>query len=80
MWAMEGETTHELLTYQGRIIVHPSRAELEFLVPAGVHRYVELLGSSAEEVAHRYGRPAVLLKDHPDMNAVTWPLDRGRFR
>lgn len=80
MWAMEGEVTHELLSLGGRVLVHDNRYEMEFLVPVGVFRYVELQGSTPEEVGARLGRPAMLLRDHPDMSAVTWPLDRRNFR
>jgi hypothetical protein len=31
-WALQGETSRELLTWQGRVIVHSSKSELEFLI------------------------------------------------
>lgn len=78
MFAMVGSVTGEILSYAGRMVLHDNRAELEWLCP-GV-RVVELPGRSPEEVAHRYGRPAMLLRDHPDMAPVRWPLDRRDFR
>lgn len=79
MWAMAGHLSREVLSFEGRMVVHPDRAELEFLIGDSA-RLVELTGSTPEEVAHRYGRPAMLLRHHPDMAAVTWPLDRKAFR
>lgn len=31
-WALQGERSRELLTWQGRVIVHNSQGELEFLI------------------------------------------------
>lgn len=68
----------EPFTFRGRVLVHGDRAELEWLIPT--HPVVELPGRTPEEVAARLGCPVMLLKDHPDMAAVSWPLDRRRFR
>lgn len=78
MYAMVGPATGEILSHGGRMVLHGDRAELEWLCP-GV-RVVKVRGESPEEVAHRYGRPAMLLRDHPDMAPVRWPLDRRDFR
>lgn len=78
MWALVQHANREPFTFGGRVVLHPDRAELAFLVPT--HDVVELRGSTAEEVAERLGVPTMLLKDHPDMAAVSWPLDRRRFR
>ena len=78
MYAMVGPVTGEILSHGGRVVLHDNRAELEFLCP-GV-RVVELPGDSATYIAGRMGRPAMLLRDHPDMAPVRWPLDRKAFR
>jgi nucleoside phosphorylase len=78
MFAMIGSVTGEILSYRGRMVLHDNRAELEWLFP-GV-RVAELPGNTVEQVAHRYGRPAMLLRHHPDMAPVRWPLDRRDFR
>jgi hypothetical protein len=68
----------EPFSFGGRVLVHGDRAELEYLIPT--HPVVELPGTTPEEVAARLGVPVMLWKDHPDMAAITWPLDRRRFR
>jgi hypothetical protein len=67
----------EPFTFQGRVVVHGDRAELEYLIPT--HPVVELPGRTPEEVAARLGVPVMPLKDHPDMASVRWPLDRRDF-
>lgn len=78
MWAMVGDSTGEILSYGGAMVIHDNRYELEFLCP-GV-RVVEVQGSTVDHVATVYGRPAMLLREHPDMASVRWPLDRRDFR
>lgn len=70
MWALCGARSREILSYRGRAVVHPDRAELEFLFPEC--RVVECPPDLAEG-----GLP---LAHHPDMAAVAFPLDRGDFR
>jgi hypothetical protein len=77
MWTIVQHGNGEPFTFQGQVIVHDSRAELEFLIPT--HPAREIPGRTPEEVAARLGLPAMSLKDHPDMAAVQWPLDRRRF-
>lgn len=77
MYAFVGHTSHELLSFRGRMVLHHSREEMEYLFP--LTQVVRLNGDSLEEVAHRYGRPVMRLSDHPDMAAVEWPLDRRKF-
>lgn len=78
MWVLVQHGNGEPFTFGGRLIVHGSREELEFLVPT--HPAREVPGRSPEETAARLGIPTMALKDHPDMAAVQWPLDRRRFR
>lgn len=67
----------ELCTFNGRVLVHNHKGEMQWLIPT--HPVVELVGNSAEEVAARYGRPAMNLRDHPGMASVRWPLRRADF-
>jgi hypothetical protein len=60
-----GQASGEILTYQGRAIVHKDKAEMEFLIP-GI-RVVPLPSYWGEELT-------LPLKDHPDMGAVQFPL------
>jgi hypothetical protein len=78
MWAMAGHKTGEILSYGGRMVVHPVRHELEWLI-GDTARVVQLCGDNPEEVSAIYGRPAMLFKDHPDNSNVRWPLDRRDF-
>lgn len=70
LYGLWGELTSTWLTYEGRIIAHTDRAELEFLVPTA--KVKPLGGTPWGEV--------LMIRHHPDMASVQWPLDRGRFR
>lgn len=80
MFGMVGRTSGELLSFNGRMLIHDNRAEVEWLFRDTIRAAVVLRGSTVEEVAHRYGRPVMLLRDHPDMSAVRFPLDPKDFR
>lgn len=68
IYALLGDNTRDLLSYQGRVIVHGDRAEMEWLIPyASVVRVTGDVG------------PTIQLRDHPDMQAVRWPLRRSDF-
>lgn len=67
-WCLVGETSGEILTYRGFAIVHQNKAELEHLFPA--NRVVPLPAYWGESLT-------VQLKDHPDMDAVVFPLDQN---
>lgn len=73
-YAMVGLVSGELLSLNGRVLVHENSREVEFLV-ANV-RVVEL-GPSLEKALA--GRPHMLLRDHPDMSWVRWPLQEDDF-
>jgi hypothetical protein len=70
LYGMWGDSSQSWITYQGRVIAHPDRAEMEFLCPGPVVR--PLNGVPADEV--------LMLRDHPQLQAVTWPLRREDFR
>lgn len=71
LYGLWGERSSTWLTYEGRIIAHTDAAELAFLVPAG--GIVKPLGGTP------WGE-VLMIRHHPDMVAVQWPLDRRRFR
>lgn len=77
MYALKGHASGELLSYKGHVLLHPVRREVEWLMPA--QTVVELSGN-ADQIAQRLGRPVMLLKDHPDMASVRWPLRKEDFR
>lgn len=70
LYAYVGPVSKELLTYQGRVLVHDNPDEMTFLVPA--MRVVALPRADL-------GRPLMRLRDHPDLAALTWPLRREDF-
>lgn len=69
-YAMVGARTGELLTYQGQVIVHGNKNELQFLVPKA--RVVRVTDGDL-------GQPWMWLKDHPGMAKVQFPLRRQDF-
>lgn len=75
MYALYGPVTRDLLTYQGRVIVHHSRAELEWLLPRATVREV-----TDKDVRQRSPLPPLPLPDHPALAHLSWPLDRTEFR
>ena len=69
-YALVGARTGDLLTYRGRIIVHPVKSEMEFLFPKD--RVVRLSMGDLKQ-------PTIQLKDHPGMAAVRFPIRREDF-
>jgi hypothetical protein len=61
--------TGEVFTYGGAVLVHPSRAELEFLFP----------GRETVDVTQSV-LPKMRIKDHPQCASLTWPLRKDDFR
>lgn len=70
LYALYGEHSRTVLSYGGQALVHPNRAELEFLFPD-----VRVVECPADLAAT--GMP---LASHPDMSAVTFPLTKEQFR
>lgn len=68
-YAIAGEHSKDLLTWGGRVIVHNDRSEMEFLFP--LERIVRVSDGDIGQT--------LLLRDHPDMAAVMWPLDPRDF-
>lgn len=70
-YAVAGPVSGELMSYHGRILVHPDRAELEWLLAD--QRVVEV-------PAHIPAEQTMPWAQHPQMAAVTFPLDRRDFQ
>jgi hypothetical protein len=75
MYALVGSKTNDLLTYRGRPIVHDSRSEMEYLLPNS--RVVRV---SDRDLTSRSPLPPIQLREHPDLQHLTWPLKRSDFR
>jgi hypothetical protein len=71
-YALQGAVSRDLLTWNGRVLVHSDRAEMEFLFTGDV-RVVECPRTIPPE-------QCLEIRYHPDLAAVTWPLDRRDFR
>lgn len=67
-YCLIGRTTAQPLSYRGRVIVHGDKRELEFLFP---NERVAPLPSYYDESL------TMALKDHPDMDAVVFPLEEN---
>jgi hypothetical protein len=72
-YAMETLGSKELLSYEGRVLIHDNPRELEWLL-RGPYKVVDL-GNP-----HQIGRPLLRLRDHPGMSAVRFPLNVDDFR
>jgi hypothetical protein len=69
-YALQGETSKELLTYGGRVLVHDNPTELEFLI------------AGARVVAVPRDIPpdqTMPVRYHPSLVSVRWPLRREDF-
>lgn len=76
-FALQGPISKELYSYKMCVIVHNNPAELGWLITNA--EIVRLRGDSPYDVANWLGRRVMLLKDHPDLSHVRWPLDRNDF-
>lgn len=70
-YGVVGRTSRELLSLGGLILVHPDRAELEWLLVD--QRVVEVPAHIPEEQTVPWSR-------HPAMAAVRFPLRKEDFR
>ena len=69
LWALK-TTNGDVFTFGGAVIVHPDRAELEYLFP---HRQTVDVTESV--------LPKLQLKDHPQIaGVIRFPLRREDFR
>ncbi len=74
-YALYGERSRSLLTYQARPLVHDNRAELEYLFPAA--RVVAVTDADLAACSPLAPMP---IAEHPGMAPVRFPLDRRDFR
>lgn len=75
MYALYGEATRDILTKDGRPIVHGNRDEMQFLFPNA-----KVVPVTEADLRARSPLPPLELRNHPDLLHMTWPLDRGDFR
>lgn len=70
-YGLWGQTSRDFLTYEGRVLVHDNRAEMEWLFP----------GATVREVPPSF-RPdqCIPIGQHPQLVAVQFPLNRKDFR
>lgn len=78
MYVLVQHASGEPFTFRGRVLVHGTREDLEWLVPT--HPVREVPGRTPEEVQARLGVPVMQLRDHPDMAGIRWPLKKEDFR
>ncbi|TXJ78630.1 hypothetical protein E2C11_16620 [Streptomyces lavendulae] len=71
-YALQGAISRDLLTWNGRVLVHSDRAEMEFLF-AGEVRVIECPRDIPPE-------QTLDIRYHPQLATVQWPLDRQDFR
>jgi hypothetical protein len=70
-WALQGETSRELLTWRGRVLVHNHRGELEFLI-AGARPV-----RCPRDIPNEQTIPLPL---HPQFQHHRFPLRREDYR
>lgn len=71
-YALQGTTSRELLTWNGKVLVHHNAGEMEFLFTGDV-RVIPCPRDIPPE-------QTLSIRYHPQFAAVTWPLDRKDFR
>jgi hypothetical protein len=71
-YALQGALSRDLLTWNGRVLVHDNAAEMEFLF-AGDVRVIDCPRDIPPE-------QTLQIRYHPQLAAVTWPLTKEQFR
>ena len=71
-YALQGTTSRDLLTWNGRVLVHHDKAEMEFLFAGDVQVIPCPRDIPPEQTLQ--------IRYHPQLASVTWPLDRRNFR
>ena len=69
-YGMVGPSSGQLLTYQGKALVHDDRDEMTWLFPR-----VRVVRLSDGDL----GQPEMRLQDHPGLAQVRFPLRREDF-
>jgi hypothetical protein len=71
-YALQGALSRDLLTWNGRVLVHDNAAEMEFLF-AGDVRVIPCPRDIPPE-------QTLDIRFHPQLASVTWPLTKEQFR
>jgi hypothetical protein len=71
-YALQGALSRDLLTWNGKVLVHDDRAEMEFLVTGDV-RVIDCPRDIPPE-------QTLQIRYHPQLASVTWPLTKEQFR
>ncbi|MFF4346809.1 hypothetical protein [Streptomyces sp. NPDC001530] len=71
-YALQGAISRDLLTWNGKVLVHGDRAEMEFLVTGDV-RVIPCPRDIPPE-------QTLEIRFHPQLASVTWPLTKEQFR
>jgi len=74
-YALYGEHSRDLLTLDGRVIVHDNRDEMQFLLPNA-----RVVPVTEADLRARSPLPVLPLREHPGLGHLSWPLKRGDFR
>lgn len=71
VYGLWGPTSHDFLTFMGRVLVHDNRAEMEFLFP----------GAPVREVPKSFTSDMCFpIEHHPDLTNVRFPLTKDQFK
>jgi len=76
-FALQAPTSIELYSLKMCVIIHDNPYEMGWLITNA--RVVQMIGDSPYDVANWLGRSVMLLRDHPDLSHVRWPLDKNDF-
>ena len=76
-FALQGNISNELLSFRMCVMVHDNPYELGWIIANA--KVVQMRGESPRDVAQWLGRRVMLLRDHPDLSHVRWPLDKNDF-
>lgn len=76
-FALVGTTSRELLTFKMCVMVHDNPTELGWLITNA--NVVRMKGETPHDVANWLGRRVMLLRDHPDLSNVKWPISKDDF-
>lgn len=71
-YALQGALSRDLLTWNGRILVHDNAAEMEFLFTGDV-RVIDCPRDIPPD-------QTLQIRFHPQLASVTWPLTKEQFR
>lgn len=67
-YAMWGKSAQSWITYQGKVLVHDDKGEMEFLFPGAIVRPITT-----------YPGEALSIKLHPGCEGYQWPIRREDF-